>query len=246
MKKNGIILILIVFLLLLNGCNKESKEKFNCDILNDVKMFIYTRDGVKNYLLTNDGSLYIIGNYSDGINCKKINSNEKFKGYYKENFENLVSIDNRLFDLNNDNITLSNEKNKYVDVLKTTEVFYNENNGDIKYTGYLLKEDGNIYLHHYYLDEMDEIFKSFSNEKVLDFDSSRNKPLWIKTDRAYYINKIINQEECNKYDDVECKYEYEKSEILTNKYNDISFIGSDYGDIYYVLKNGYKIINPNL
>ena len=58
---------------------------------------------------------------------------------------------------------------------------------------------------------------------------------------------LKNEEECNKYDDVECKYEFEKSEKLTNQYNDISFVGTDINSrIYYVLKNGNKIINPEL
>ena len=241
------VLLVLVILFMLCGCSNEKKEQFNCDVLNDVKMFIDKDGSDDKYFLTNDGSLYKIGSYSDGSNCKKIDSDIKFKGYYKENFGYLVSIDNELFSLNIDTINPSNEKNNYSDVIKTSEILYKNNDGMAEYTGYLLKEDCNIYLHRYYVEEEDKLYKSFPNEKILDFDCSNGTPQWIKTDKAYYINMLKNEEECNKYDDVECKYEFEKSEKLTNQYNDISFVGTDINSrIYYVLKNGNKIINPEL
>lgn len=246
-KKVIIVFAFMISLIVLNGCSNEKKEYFNCDVLNDVKMFVAKDGSEKNYLITNDGSLYSVGNYSDGSNCKKIDSDIKFKGYFKENLGGLVSIDNELYIIDDSSITTSNEKNNYTDVIKTTAILFEDNNGIAEYTGYLLKEDGNIYLHRYYIEEEDKLYKSFQNEKILDFDCSSGVPQWIKTDKAYYVNKIKNEEECNKYDDVECKYEFGKSDKLTNQYKDISFVGNDMnGNIYYVLKDGNKIINPEL
>ena len=68
----------------------------------------------------------------------------------------------------------------------------------------------------------------------------------IKTDKAYYIRKVKDTK-CYKYDDIKCKYEYEKDEELTKKYKQISYIGRclfeevekpKYYGCEYVLKDG--------
>lgn len=75
---------------------------------------------------------------------------------------------------------------------------------------------------------------SIGNEKIVAIYLSNSK-YFIKTDKAFYRfkeNKITtNKEECEKYADVTCTYEYEykitKENKLTEHYNDIKYIAND-------------------
>ena len=56
------------------------------------------------------------------------------------------------------------------------------------------------------------------------------KPIYIKTNKAYYIlsKYKTNKEECEKYEDIKCEYSYKlnKDETLTKYYNDIKYLAN--------------------
>ena len=109
--------------------------------------------------------------------------------------------------------------------------------------GLILKNDGIIYNA-----TSLEVYKSFDNEKILDYIYESKNFNYLKTNQAYYISTITNEEECYKYSDVKCKYKLKKNDFLTQHYNEIAFIYSvdiDSGRITYVTKDG-KIYSIDL
>lgn len=85
----------------------------------------------------------------------------------------------------------------------------------------------------------------FNGETILDYNFDINNDITnyiIKTDKAYYILEIVNEEECEKYIDVKCDYNYVKNDFLTDKYNEISYVyGVNYETIFAIMKNGDNI-----
>lgn len=265
MKKIYLILICLTLLFGVCGCNNQSNsnnsdskynennnmaknEKLNCSILNNIKM-VFIEESL---YVTNDGYLYKMGNFSDGTNCKKIDDNIKFTKmidmFLMDNQENLYSIDNdsqlKKYEYpSNYEIYINDES-----IVKAT-ISYNTPN-----TTYFLRNDGIIYTGILKLEQKpgvadkniitdEKIYKSFPNEKILDFSlETQDSIMWIKTDKSYYV-KRIKDENCQKYDDIKCEYDFVKDEYLTKKYNDISYI---YGCITsmptcnYVQKDGKK------
>ena len=78
---------------------------------------------------------------------------------------------------------------------------------------------------------------SINSEKIVKIYGSI-----IKTDKAFYIidSKKINKEECDKYADVKCDYEYylKKEDTLTKYYDEIMNVTSNYFITY-----NYELIN---
>ena len=66
---------------------------------------------------------------------------------------------------------------------------------------------------------------------------------YIKTDKAFYKIKRYktNKEECDKYVDIKCKYDYKvnKEKLLSENYNEIKAINN----IYIIDKNGNVYYN---
>jgi len=69
----------------------------------------------------------------------------------------------------------------------------------------------------------------------IEVDISRK---YILTDKSYYRPKLIN-EECKKYLDVKCQYEWQKDDELSEIRNDILFRDSE----YLILSNGRVFYN---
>lgn len=230
-----------VIMLSLCGCknlNEEKKEidKLNCSILNNVKTK-FEGKGTTTYLITNDGDLYKIGNFSDDTNCKKIDSNLKFERIV-DNY--LIDNQNNLYEIDNKDI-VKKQNASYIDKYVNDNSIVKFSAGILNVNDFYLKNDGIIYY-----GQTNNIFKSFTNEKILDFLHDGTHIVLIKTDKAYYIRKVKDTK-CYKYDDIKCKYEYEKDEELTKKYKQISYIGRclfeevekpKYYGCEYVLKDG--------
>lgn len=243
-KKISLFILCGIVLLGVCGCVFEKETDgsvdttYNCSILNNVNMTINNYDG-NIYAITNDGKLYEFGNYSDGTNCKKVDSNLKFTKIINDN---LVDDQNKLYKIYQREIkkveSYNDDYKRFIDdinIIKTHRINIDESNGKNIYA--VLKNDGIIYL------DNNETYISFNNEKILDFSQENDNFItWIKTNKAYYIRRVKDKK-CNEYDDIECEYEFQKDEELTKQYDEISFIKwcSNKTKCDYVLKNGRVI-----
>ena len=264
MKKIKVLNILLICSLMLSGCNlikeettngktiiPEYTDKINCSILKDVKMVI-NQDSINTIVLTNDGELYRLGKYSDGTNCKKIEHNFDIKIIFNQD-GCLYGEDGKFYKIEDEKVIETNElaiNEALFEIIKGIDniIKVSRDYSDDGMTFYALKNDGNLYKivatmikDKYKLTE--EIYKSYSDEKIIDFGISHFDELkYIKTDKSYYINKV-KDERCYDYDDIKCDYDLVKDDFFTKKYNDISFLyectGGHYG-CNYILKNGKK------
>lgn len=245
MKRRFIVFLGMLIIIIPTGCSnplnnenkkinfdKDNYQNFKCDVLNDVSIV------EMNYFLTKYGDLYYydLGNYKNGQNCVEVNNANKIKFKYGDMW---VGVDKNIYQTNNKKeIQQFNLKNYPVpeDVLAADDILKYDHN-------LILKKDGIIYN----ADSL-EIYKSFDNEKILDYKYESKKIIYLKTDKAYYINTITNEEECRKYSDAKCKYKLKRNDFLTKHYNEIAFIDDysiDSGRITYITKNG-KIYSIDL
>jgi hypothetical protein len=217
---------------MLCGCGQEEVneqvEDYNCSILDKVYL---TQGFNSHHIITTDGEVYKTGNFSDGTNCKKIETDKKINRIW-DMF--LIDEDGNPF-IEDDEEKESKEHSwEFMDVSIYQDVIKSENED------YALKTDGIIYF-------KNEPYVSFENEKILDFrlyEGNSELFSFIKTDKAYY-SSVVKDENCYKYDDIECEYIVKENEKLTNLYNEISFIIEYWNNNYsYVLKSG-KIVTSN-
>lgn len=260
MKKN--FLILAVFTFLLCGCSfsltKEKEQEknliseFKCPVLDDVK---YKSE---HYFITKDKDLYVYNVnqlYSNDLNCKKINVDTKvsrlvcgIECYVVDADDNYYVIDRESIDL------VLKYKEGYFEhgikeFLDNNEVIFKMKNIVLKTDGKLYKENGTTEL---------ELYKEIPGEMILEYGEhgdmqimhdGDSKPVlgyYIRTDKAFYTTVVTNKEKCLKYADVECELEFAKNEVLTEKYNDISFYEIYYNYVdkdgnYYKLKHDEKM-----
>ena len=251
-KKISLICLCSIFLLGICGCNNNENNNGNelirvlkCNVLNNIK---YSFD---NYFITNDNDLYVLNInqlYSNNENCKKINNDEKIiklmsarekaNNYYK-----YFVLDDKgnIYNINNNELTLYTDiKNENYDV-PVFETFQDDNIVS-QYLYFALKKDGNLYWYEEIFQRQDKnklvLLKKYDNEIILEYsliNIQQGYIGYIKTDKAFYTTKAINQEQCEKYADVECQYEIVKNEKLTDIYDDISIYRLD---STYITKDG--------
>ena len=138
---------------------------------------------------------------------KLINYSERDKYYYK---------DVKKFVLNH---PISYTTYAFDDSMNSVEsVYYNyyvENNSIYKVVSQQ-KGSGTIY-------NTPVLIHEFSNEQIMSLEGKV-----FKTDKAYYKIGIINQEECNKYEDVKCEEGFLKIEDISNDYKNIEYFNGNY------------------
>ena len=210
-----LVIVIIFSIILAEKLSNKPKviERLTCSALNDVKIIIPHNYGL---ILTNSGDLYELNEkkYSDETNCKKISGKIKINGYsniYGMSFFN----ENEVYIYRAPTWDLTKEKyQKPFDIIRGEE-------------NYNLKDDGIIYkFEQYDLSQGtfsgEKEFLKFDGEKILDFGVANGKINYVKTDKAYYTSKLINEKECTNYADVECKYELYKDNYLTKNYDKIA------------------------
>lgn len=253
-----ICLIFIVFIGIYGirnlGYNHSSKQEEN-----DTKDFTYKKtlagipddeivffDNRRN-LLTANKSMYQFSFdeiYSGDTNFKLIDQDANANGIY---FGDLINF---------------NDKNNYdyyrigkIPYLNTCKYFiYNYSS-----IQYCITNDAKLRIH--YLLNSDTFAKNDFDEprelEISNLDLIKDEKVlalyddtYLKTDKNFYnlIEKkiISNEEECNKYIDVECKvqsiqFEIEKNELLSSMYDDIKFViitDREYNIINIILKDG--------
>jgi len=189
--------------------------------------------------LTYDNELYTINEqqkFSNEKNCKKVSETLIHNSINVGGMLGLVDVQNHIYTYDIMNYNINEEKSANGVVKK----FASQKNY-IKVEGrFALNNDGIIDTYNYDVFRLEDKKIFFENEKIIDFmlDSSQNNIIVAKTDKSYYVRKKINKDECNKYADIECKYELVKDEYLSKNYNRISIFNPYMFDINLIFKDG--------
>ena len=221
-------------------------KTINCPILNEEDIIGYTGNYAGNYIVTKN-MVYALNKsklFSNDTNCKSIST---------ENFDSdIFSVS---WDYNGCNIetqnnyyTYSKTDDKTTKMEEDMEIYY-KRFGRFSKLGNNVLEDIGTYINFedYVLilsvDNKIKLYKpTFDNngneigeykDINYDFKGETVKAIidnYIKTDKAYYkISKYAkNKEECKKYADVKCQYEYkiEKAKYLTENYDKIAIVSN--------------------
>ena len=212
----GVFLVIGLVLIFTFG-NKMGNEpkvigNISCPALNDVKISSQSNT----LILTNSGDLYELSEkkYSNETNCKKLNEDIKITGIYFNRFRIATAFSEaKVYDISNSEL-IEMEYQKPLDIRKMEGKYILKDNGIIyKYKKYDLSQ-GTI--------SDEEEFLKFDDEKILDFGIANGEINYVKTDKAYYTKKLVNERECTEYVDVECKYKLYKDNYLTKNYDEVA------------------------
>ena len=182
-------------------------------------------------MIINDYDYYVFDTeslYSNNQNCKKLNPEgvkikRCLRGY-------CIAEDNRIYNYNMENVDAPWMQNSF------------QNNTIILQDTYAtLKNDGKIYLSDYAMYDEDEILLEIeiNDENIIMFYgiTLRLAQIVSKTNKAFYVynSYIANEEECQKYKDIECKLvqEYVKEPTLSQHYQNIVWVN----DKVYITKD---------
>lgn len=233
----GLVISLVLIVTLGNKLGNEAKvvENLTCSALNDVKTIIPEIAWSETTLIiTNSGDLYTLNEkkYSDGTNCKRINGDIKVTGYLITDMQGLLIFgtgESYKYNGDNNQLTLEEDIEKFPVIAANGWVSpYNS-----------LKDDGVIYQWETYDTATgnfsgEKEFLKFDDEKILDFVIGYSGINYVKTNKAYYTRKLVNEQECTEFVDVSCKYELYKDNYLTENYDKV--VGIIDGNV--IFKNG--------
>jgi hypothetical protein len=211
------------------GINYKSKHEIKCEEMKNAKLMS------ESLFVTTDGKVYHYGFdnlYSNEQNCKKFDDELDTSWSGPVTISDIVGLRNgELIDSKMHQITTSIDTNKM-----GVRGSYNHRVENIKewyfsLPGFIIRENDKMYALSEYDNNKQEIKNSLpSSEKIISVNGGV-----IKTDKGYYLLRanITNKNECEKYDDVECKVEYfiESSDVL-NKLDDKIFIAYSRGYSY--------------
>lgn len=247
-----ILLITIVVSIFLIGCGSETKKdtqekdvaSFEKEMINNGYTKVdFVCDGIKgkvidsnyNRILTNDGDIYFLSldkKYSDDTNCKKVDTEIKFKKIFgnelvlstDDKFYSVTYFDNNMevkeFD-RNENQGSDDVPSVYEYILST----YGSDTLSYTYNGnsYIIYKDNKVY---YKLIRKDY---DYENKKYKFTDRTDNELEindtiiymnnsfggFFETETSFYRYEETNKDECNKYADVVCEYGLVKDDLLT-------------------------------
>lgn len=223
------------------------KINFVCSDLKGNDFYILFNDIYMNNSIYNQGQLY-----SNNQNCKKID-NISYDRYVILN----SSARGDIFIKNNDAyVYTSSEKEgpkliKYDGVLEHKIISLEEdvisislestvwtpNNNSNSYKFYVLKNDGNVYLYetvkHKIVNKNKIVYSSEEYGKIKYFyyssnDSKSIENIILLSDKGLYTNETINNDDCIKYADIECKKEFKLNEEYDKVKEKIIFFNKDY------------------
>ena len=224
-----------------------NKYDFVCSDLNNNNFYITSNQIYMNNSIYEQGQLY-----SNDQNCKKIsdinydryvilnstaigdifikNNNAYTFAHHENQDAKLIEYDwvpeYREISLDDDVVSISLESETWIE---------NNNSSDFKF--YVLKSDGNVYLYetskHKIISKNEIIYNSEEYGKIKYFYYTSNKSKSIEniillSDKGLYTNEIINNDDCTKYADVECKKEFKINEEYDKVKDEIIFFNKDY------------------
>lgn len=212
-----------------------SKDPFSCDALipKSNKEYEAIQYLGANYAITTTGVIYELSFgqlFSNGEYCKKADTNLTAQAVIGD--EIFKGSDNKAYYLSNSSApayseVLNSDPNlsAYMYFFNNQDVVKVQNVGDSKY--YVLKKDGDVYSYTVVKNNSNGVHSPGNPTKVytkdayggaiLDFNyaGDSSEATFIRTETAIYRNAALNREDCQKYVDVQCQYQFQKDELLT-------------------------------
>ena len=244
MKKRIIISLIIVFCLLLTGCDNSNKtndnEKAKNNNVEEIKFGMGKHKNVncnevkdivdynnnQNVFITSDGSLYRLSIYkvfSNEKSCIKVDSEVKFKRILSYGVGNtyLLSTDDKVYEYRmdeNKQITLSRGGEMFNSLnLDLSNLIWVDNLSNFQWAYYKTNEK-KVYKCDYEY-KCNELLMQIPEDEIVEYISE----FVIKTDKNIYSfsYKCLNKEQCEKYEDADCQckmnfYKLEDKLIMKN------------------------------
>lgn len=225
-------------------------KTIKCPVLNDENIIGYiggSASGNIQYIVTKN-TVYVLNKsklFSNDTNCKSIIT----ENFDSEIFDASCDWGGCSIETQNNYYTYSATDDKITKMEEEMEIYYKDFGQFSKLGNNVIKNIGTfVNLEDYVLilsaDNKIKLYKpTFDNngneigeykDINYDFKGETVKAIinnYIKTDKAYYkISKYAtNKDECKKYADVKCQYEYkiEKAKYLTENYDKIAIVSSN-------------------
>lgn len=212
-------------------------EKYDLSQFSGIKDF-YSNS---NLFISADGSLYKIGEFSDGTNFKKIDSNVKFVKFKGDS--TIISEQNDVYWYNEDEFTVSiQDTNSDYDYINSTEFWCVSSNhgigGFVKNNEVFLTDCIQGFCNGSCVFPENAIYKFDVDEKIEYMIYSI-----IKTSKGYYyLEETINESE---FDDVPTTCEYNLKKI-ENIGDDVVFFKYNMGSISILDKNNQLFVYTDI
>ena len=217
-----------------------SGEDFSCDALipKSNKEYEVIKYLGANYAITTTGVIHELSFgqlFSNGEYCKKAETDLTVQAVIGD--EVFRAQDNKIYFLKSGagvsytEVPPENPSySAYKFFLDDHNVVKVQNVGDSLY--YVLKTDGDIYSYKLgknnangvHLISSGKIYTAEAyGSKIVDFNYAGNssEATFVRTEDSIYRNSALNREECTKYVDVVCEYQFGKDEDLSKFYNNI-------------------------
>ena len=222
-------------------------KTIKCQVLNDENIIGYIASNSERYIVTKN-TVYVLDKsklFSNDTNCKSI-STESFDS---DIFNVSCDWGGCSIETQNNYYSYSATDDKITKMEEDMEIYY-KNFGQFSKLGNNVLIDIGTYINfedYIFILSIDNKIKLYKptydnngNKGVgeykdinYDFKGETVKAIidnYIKTDKAYYkISKYAtNKEECKKYADIKCQYEYkiEKAKYLTENYDKIAIVSN--------------------
>lgn len=211
-----------------------STEPFSCDALipksnKEYEEILYLGS---NYAITSTGVIHELSFsqlFSNGQYCKKADTELNVQAIIGS--EIFRAADNKIYYL------YGGKGEPYTEVPVSDPDYYSykfflgdpnvlkvQKTGDSVY--YVLKNDGDVYTYTLGKNNASGVHLVSSGKvytadayggKILDFNyvGDASEATFVRTETAIYRNAALNREECKKYVDVQCQYQFQKDELLT-------------------------------
>ena len=254
--KKYLLMLLVLFMTL--GCNNRNNKELTLKEKISMKYDYYKRIScttITDDIMDMQSDLIVTKHNAFEINFDRIfSNNENCKEIEIPNLDSEIILaggwgvitKNYKYGIGKHNYKLDNYDYKYFSELGNNIIYHDSSwtkgytfvsiDNEFKLIKLTYGEDGNMFVN----PREKKIEYDFKDEIIINISDR-----FIKTDKAFYVIKkyITNKNDCEKYADIECKYDYkiEKDDVLTENYNDILYAGNEYiidknYDVYYYKK----------
>lgn len=270
MNKMSKILISVIIVLVLTGCNNKTNSNLNNetnnnidkseslnnknDIKNKYQKFEWKCDiglsdikdisGFKSMFITNDGKLYEFSldrPFSNEKYCKKIDTDKRFVRFINGT---IITDENKIY--------AYTDNNEFVERMSGWTGGFDYSLFD-KYDNlilfskfginhdYAIVEDKEVSIIKYEIEHYPNTYTESIGFLNSDEEYIGGFYRILKTTKNYYVYGEINEEECNKYVDIKCEYGLKRVEEISNQYDNILYYNGKFIIFKDDLNNIYQV-----